>query len=360
MRSGKSYLATPLSRVEVYEEPKSNLLDELDKRGWLDRFRQFTRGDNTANRFRMLRRQLEDRLFSMSGHEPTKAEMQSLLVLLGDIHETMTASSEARNSVSPVPRLSEQWVSAADDGTPAFRIAKALAGLRGVGDQPLPLFAQLFPIQRGFEQWMTPETGEKVRIYVGQRGRLVENLSGLLAHRLRLAARLEMRDKPLASSAGVTLDDVAAFLQDDRMDRRIATLLPGLCLCAIPADTDREAGEGMLPAAFGIMKLALTPDRTLASLGWLGETDHVPIPAGMLAKLVAGNHDNVAVKAAWRRLRASGLTPLFSRDIPTLTGIDPMRASAGLLIPLRYGATGVLARRLLGEPGIRADPAAAF
>lgn len=358
MRSGKAYLATPLSRVEVHEEPKSNLLDELDRRGWLDRFRQFARGDNAANRFRLLRRHLEDRLFSMSGDEPTKAEMQSLLILLGDIHEIMAASREARENVSPLPRLSEQWVTAADDGTPAFRIAKALAGLRGVGDQPLPLRAQLLPVERRFDRWMTPEAGEKVRVYMGQKGRLVDILHNLLANRLRLAARLEMRDKPLASSAGARLDDVIAFLQDDRMDERIAALLPGLCLCTIPEDTDGAAGEGMLPAAFGLMKLALTPDRTLATLGCLGETDHVPIPVGMIAKLAAGNHSNVAVMAAWRRLRASGLTPFLSRNIPTLTEIEPIRAAAGLLIPLRYGASGVLARALLDGPEIEADPVA--
>jgi CRISPR-associated protein Csx17 len=178
----------------------------------------------------------------------------------------------------------------------------------------------------------------------------------LLARRLWLAEKLEMedkqgrKDKPLASPAGATLDDVAAFLRDGSMDTHIAELLPGLCLCEIPADTDKSAGDGMLPAAFGLLKLALTPDRTLRDLGWMDEKDHVPIPVGMLTQLAAGNHENRAMKITWRRLRSSGMAPIFSANaLPDLTGIDSHRAAAALLIPLRYGATGVLAHSALNS-----------
>lgn len=354
MRSGKAYLATPLSRIEVSDQPQSRWLDDLDKHQWLDRFRHFARGEHTANRFHVLRKRLEDSLFALSGREPGKADAQALLTLLGEIQSAMSSSRKAMESVRPVPRLSSSWVLAADDGMPAFHIAKALAGLRGVGEETLPLRAQLFPVHRKFDQWMTPEAGEKARIHTGQKGRLTDTLTALLEHRLWLAEKLDVRDKdgrkekPLSSSAGATLEDVAAFLRDDTMDTRIADLLPGLCLCTIPQDTENTAGDGMLPAAFGLLKLALSPDGILRSLGWLGELDHLPIPAGMLAQLAAGNHENRAVKMAWRRLRSSGLAPIFSANaLPDLTDIDPRRAAAALLIPLRYGATGVLARSVL-------------
>jgi CRISPR-associated protein Csx17 len=357
MRSGRAYLATPLARVEVSDDPRPNLLDELDRHGWLDRFRQFARGDNVANRFLMLRRQLEDQLFDLSGREATPAEMQSLIVLLGEIQQATAVSRKAQENMRPVPHLSEHWVTAADDGTPEFRIAKALAGLRGVDDVALPLRAQQFPVHQKYDEWMTPETSEGVRICIGQKGRLMDTLRALLEHRLWLADKLKMRDKPFSGPAGATLDDVVAFLRDDRMDARIAALLPGLSLCAIPEDTDRTAGEGALPAAFGLMKLALTPGRILRSLGHLGADERLPIPAGMLAQLAAGNHDNRAVKIAWRRLRASNLTPFFADAIPKLGDIKPIRATAALLIPLRYGATGALARGLLEEPETEADSA---
>lgn len=361
MRSGKAYLATPLSRIEVTDEPRSNLFDELDKHGWLDHFRQFARGKHTANRFKMLGHQLEDRLFALSGRKPTPEQMQSLLVLLGDIQKALATSSAGMDGArGPIPRLSERWTMAANDNTPAFRIAKALAGLRGVGDEALPLRAQLFPVHRKYDQWMTPESGEKIRIHTSWKGRLVDALCSLLTHRLQLVERLErlgMKDKPLTSPAGATLDDVTGFLQDDHMDARIASLLPGLCLCTIPKDTDHTAGEGVLPAAFGLMKLALTPDRTLRSIDikntpLLSEAEHVPIPTGLVAQLAAGNHDNRAVETAWRRLRVSGLTPLFptTSALPTLPVGQTKRAAAALLIPLRFGATASLAHMLLTKP----------
>lgn len=348
MRSGKAYLATPLSRVEVSDQRQSRWLDELDRNHWLDRFRQFSRGDNVANRFLMLRKRLEDSLFALSGREPSKAEAQSLLILLGKIQSILSKSSKAHEAVRPIPRLSERWVVAADDGTPAFRIAKALAGLRGVGDDPLPLRAQLFPVQRKYDEWMTPDANEKVRICTGEKGRLIDTLRTLLERRLWLAEKLEMRDKPFNSATGATLEDINAFLRDDAMDERIATLLPGLSLCEIPRDIERGSGPGAVPAAFALLKLSLTPDRTLQSLGLLPENNRLPVPAGMLAQLAAGNHGNRALHAAWRRLRASGLTPAVSLDaLPAERSLSPQRASATLLIPLRYSATAALARDVL-------------
>lgn len=351
MRTGKAYLATPLSRIEVSDHPQSRWLDDLDKHRWLDRFRQFARGEHAADRFHALRKRLEDMLFTLSGREASKAQAQSLLMLLGEIQSALSNSRKAMESVRPIPRLSSHWVLAADDGTAVFRIAKALAGLRGIGDEPLPLRAQLFPVQRKYDQWMAPEAGEKARVYTGQMGRLIDTLRALLERRLWLAEKLDMPDKPLSSPAGASLDDVAAFLRDDSMDARIAALLPGFCLCDIPQDTDRSAGDGLIHAGFALLKLALTPGRTLRSLDWMGENDHLPIPTGMLAQLAAGNHENRAVKMACQRLRSSGLAPIFSpHAMPELPGIDPARAAAALLIPLRYGAIGALARSVLRTP----------
>lgn len=356
-RNGDAHFATPLLRVNVGDEPAPSLLDELDRHGWLERFRQFARGDNAANRFLTLRRRLEDRLFDLSSHDPNPAELQALLMLVGDIQQALARSAKAREVVAPIPRLSERWVAAADDGTPEFRIAKALAGLRGVGDFALPLRAQIFPMQRHFDRWMTPEVGDSVRVHVGGSGRLTDLLIAWLARRLWLMHKLDMPDKPLASPAGAMLDDVAAFLRNPRMDAAILALLPGLSLCEIPQDTGRGAGEGRLPAAFGLMKLALTPDRDLRSLGHLTEGEHMPLPAGMLAALMAGNRGNRAVSLGWRRLRASGLNPHLDGALPTLAGIDSGRAAAALLIPLRWAATAALARDLLQAPEAEAATA---
>lgn len=343
------YVATHLGCFDMPEVAADNwLMAELSQNKWLDKFRVFADSKNAAKRFNVLRKRLEDALFALSGKTPSKAEAQALLILLGEIQTALAASNKAREAVRPVPRLSERWVTAADDGTPAFRITKALAGLCGIDDKPLPIRAQLFPVERRWAKWLTPESGEKYRLCDGFGGRLADALPALLARRLWLAERFEMKDKPLNSPAGAMLDDVAAFLHDDGMDARIASLLPGLALCDIPKESDRSGGEGSIPAAFALMKLALTPVKTLHSCGVLTEGQSLPVPTGMLAQLVAGNHDNRAVSIAWRRLRASGLSPRFAPGaLPKLAGIDPKRAAAALLIPLRFGATSRLAHATL-------------
>ncbi len=346
------YVATHLGRFDVPEVAADNwVISELNQHRWLDGFRSFAFDDNTPTRFAVLRKRLEDTLFALAGKIPSKLEAQTLLILLGEIQTALSVSGKAREAIQPIPRLSERWVIAADDGTIVFRITKALAGLHGVGEKPLPIRTQLFPLERRWAKWITPKSEEKYRLCDGLNGRLADALPALLTRRLWLAERFDMDDKPLESPAGATLADLAAFLRDASMDTRIADLLPGLALCDIPQDIDHSGGEGAVPAAFALMKLALTPERTLHSLDALTEGQSLPVPTGMLAQLAADNHGNRAVAIAWRRLRASGLAPRFMPNaLPTLAGIDSKRAAAALLIPLRFGATRALLCTALKQP----------
>ena len=369
MRSGKAYLATPLERIEVADEPPVNLLDELDQHDWLAKFRKFGQRDGAASRFLALRRLLEDAFFNFSGQNLSPSETQAILVLLGKIQSALANSSKAMEAVDPLPRLSDQWVQVADDGTPAFRIARALAGLRGSTEFPLPLRAQLFPVHPRFSKWKADTDKEKnigddqckgVRLYTGMTGSLPHVLHDLLDRRLWLAEKFELKEKPLLTSAGATLDDIAAFLQSDSMDRRIASLLPGLSLCAIP--DDQAGGAGSTSAAFALLKLCFTPDSVLRHLGVLSQDEHLPLPKGVLAQLASGHAPERAVLRAWRRLSASGLNPVFSPDaLPSLVGVLPVRAAAALLIPLRYGAYGALVRSVLKtkDPVGRGDTSSA-
>ncbi len=357
MRSGKAYLATPLERIEVTDKPRTNLLDELDQ-GWLERFRKFAQGETAANRFQALRHRLENAFFDFSGKELSREETQAILVLLGEIQSALAGSSKAREVVDPLPRLSEQWVRHANDHTPTFRIARALAGLRGGDTIPLPLRAQLFPVHPRHNKWIEEaDTDAKdpyrgIRICTGTAGSLHHMLQDLLERRLWLAEKFELKDKPLQSPAGATLEDIAVFLQSDSMDQRIAVLLPGLSLCAVPREDDRSSGDGSLPSAFALLKLCFTPDSILRSLCAFGQDEHLPVPAGMLPQLASGQSER-AVLTAWRRLHASGLNPLFSRnDLPSIGGIRPERAAAALLIPLRYGAYAKLVCSVLKKTGV--------
>src|SRR5690606_14987350 len=121
MRSGKAYLATSISRVEVTDNPQTEWMDDLDQGGWLATFRRFAKGDGTPNRFTALRRRLEDGLFELAGRRQTSTKIKALLSLLGDINAALAASRKAQEEVPPVPPLGERWVKAVAEAgcTPA-------------------------------------------------------------------------------------------------------------------------------------------------------------------------------------------------------------------------------------------------
>ena len=146
MRSGKAHLATPLERVQVTTNPQSGWIDELEHNDWLTRFRSFSQEGNTAGRFAELRHRLENKMFVMVQRKPNPSQTQSLLILLGEIQSSLSRSVKTHDKVPPVPQLSAKWVQEASDQGHEFRIARALAGLRGIGNQALPLRSQLFPI----------------------------------------------------------------------------------------------------------------------------------------------------------------------------------------------------------------------
>lgn len=356
-RRGKGYFVTThIGHYAVRSVQAENwILSDLAKDGWLRKFRNYSQDKKTANRFIALCKRLEDRLFDLSERAPSGAEVQALLALLGEIQSALASSSKAREAVDPLPRLSVRWIQAADDLTPAFRIARALVGLRDGNKYSLPLCAQLFPVHPRYpHKWIEVanefgnDPSSRIRIYTGTAGSLSNTLRNLLDRRLLLAEKLEMEDKPLGSSAGATLDDVAAFLQGHSMDRRITALLPGLSLCSIPEEDDRSSGDGALPAAFALLKLCFAPDSILRSLHVLEQSRSLPVPVGILAQLASGHKPERVTLTAWRRLHASGVNLVFSPDaLPSFDGISPQRMAAALLIPLRYGAYARLAQNLL-------------
>ena len=361
MRSGKAFLATPLERVQVTTTAKTEWIDDLERNDWLSKFRRFALDKNSAIRFSGLRHRLENLMFALAQRKPNPSQVQALLILLGEIQGALAHSTKARENISPVPQLSETWLRQANDGTAAFRIARALAGLRGVGKLALPLRSQLFPIHHSnYNEWrekactnprLKDDPACRVRLHLASQSNLSATLIALLQQRLSLTSRLDFGDKPLNSGAGVDLADLGTFLMDGSIDSSIAALLPGLSLCRIPESNEQTAGESEIHAAFALCKLALTPDSTLRSLKvLLGDEQNLPIAPQLFSKLATGDMEqgNQAIKIAWQRLRGSGLQPLMPfNQLPKLAGVNPRRLAASLLIPLSYGATGVLARIIL-------------
>ncbi len=360
MRSGKAYLATPLECIQVTNNPGSGLIDEIERNGWFEKFRRFSRDDKTANRFAELCHRLENRIFALAQRRPKPADVQSLLMLLGDIQHSLSKSAGAQQHVPPVPQLSAHWMQSADDGSPSFRIARALAGLRGVGDQPLPVRSQLFPIHHvNQNEWLDKARKLKaiekdpvlrIRLQIHSQRDLESDLIELLRMRLDLPARLDFADKPLNSSSGIDLADLATFLSDDRLDSHISSLLSALALCEHPKTENSSAGDGEIHAAFALCKLAVAPDHILHRLGRLPASEQLSAPPQLLSKLANDdpNQARQAVKIAWRRLRGSSLEPTMPfNQLPELVGIKPRRLAAALLIPLNFGTYSALVNAVL-------------
>ncbi len=356
-RRGKGYsVGAPMGRFVVNQSATSRLIEELND--WLSTFQRFESGKGVAKRFVDLRRTLEEKLFLLASRHHTPADVQNVLAVLGKLQTAISRSDKAREKLDPIPQLSEHWAQAADDKSPAFHITCALAGLRGLSENPLPLRSQLFPIHHANQNnWLEKVNAKykndpacRIRLPIAHQRGLVSTLIALLQSRLSLPTRLGFTDKPLNSKASVGLTDLMQFLTNNEMDAKIASLLPGLSLCKIHGDCNRSAGEGQIHAAFALCKLALVPDATLRRLGLLQEDQHLPVAPQLLPKLVSGNPQQAtqAIEIASRRLRSSGLEPVMpSNQLPDLVGIDSRRLAATLLIPLNFGAIGAMARAVL-------------
>ncbi len=407
MRSGKSYLATPIGRRPAAPSPATSLIADLDQGGWLTRVRRIARGDQPSAARRAVKR-LEDAIFELTASAATAAAVERAVVALGRVSDWLSLSPKGRQAVpAPPPVLSGAWVLQADDGSAEFRIAAALAtvglppldarpgselkvegmtepeslavekaldgpvGAIGTRRPAPPMAAHFSPldeerffyrgrlgVRRGWSGTDAP------RSVVWGSGPLVPNMIAVLERRLLEASIRGLEDKPLAAATPARLADVAAFLAGDFDDARCAALVAGL-VWARPAHWTSSGGQAHrrpVPFAYAALKPVFSPDRTLQAVGALAGTARMPVPPGLVARLRAGANrrdgrvTGAAVGLAMARARASGMTTPFdparssgrhaALDVGrTGAGVAADRLAAALLIPIGDGALTQLIRR---------------
>lgn len=353
MRSGKAYLATPLTRFRVPREPQQDLISELDH--WLWRFQAWARGDNTPNRVKSLAQRLDNALFDLTRQRGDRYDaVQKTLILLGEIQRYAGTSPAMQEKVPPVPFLSERWFAAARDNSIEFRIAAALAGLQSVKEHPLPMRVHLSPLDpnQKYPGWLPDGARNHYRTW--HHGGLEKNLIAVLEKRLLLAQKGGFIDKPLNGWPGVDRASMAVFLAGETDDNRIAQLVAGLAHCRAPRHIEWEAIEDScaIPVAYTLLKLVMTPDRQLRRCGLLTENEHLPVPAGLVRLLAAGRIDE-AVRLAQRRLRIAGISPLPGS--PGSAGLSGSRLAAALLIPLDDASVRHLYRAIFQQDNKQAS-----
>ena len=405
-RAGKNHYAAALERRGAAPSPATELLADLDRGGWLARVRRVARGENQPAAIRRGLKALEDSLFDLLGPKPIRDSVAVTLVAVGRLTSWLSNSPNARDAIPPPPLLSRAWLWQADDGTPEFRIAAALAGL-GIqsassttdhdeadprpGPHAPPMAAHFAPINNGAREGFEARTffqrrrlrkrrawaeGSPPTVVWGHGG-LVANMIAVLERRLVEVPIRGLTDKPLAGAGFARLSDVTAFLTEDFDDARCSELLAGM-IWAEPtwfSKAVEQEGEDVerldVPFAYAALKPLFSTDVALVSAGAIPAATGLPVPPGLVARLRAagaatdGASTAQAVSAAFSRARSSGLASPYD---PMLAGgriaaepagrmgagIRADRLAAALLIPISGLGLASLLRR--AYPGTVTEP----
>ena len=379
MRAGKAYLAAPIGRHTAAPSPGAGLVADLDAGGWLDRVRRIGRRDEGSIVARQTVKRLEDTLFELvaTRRSPGSRGIEEVLVALGEVVAWLAVSEAGRHAVrTPPPVLSYQWVKTANDDSPEFRIAVALAsigipagsvGPRADNKAPEsqmvaerqqrskiapPMAAHFAPLdeRRFVSRRRAWSVGDRPPTVVWGSGGLIPNMIAVLERRLIEASIRGLEDKPFSAAGFARLSDICHFLSGDFDDARCAALLGGL-VWARPSRLHSQSGHRgnyTMPFAYAALKPVFSPDAALRRIKVLREGARMPVPPGLLARLRTGGISrdgratDAAVRTALARAQSSGLVSAFAHAHGEArggggrlgAGVRTDRLAAALLIPV--------------------------
>ena len=344
VRNGLAYFATPLDRPLVRRNQKVDLLNEID--AWLQSFRGKAISQNAPSSVASALRQLESAILSLCRQGNT-LHVQGLLAELGQCESMMARRLKwtSDNFLRPVPPLSGSWLSAADDGSPEFRLAASLASVYGrYGNTALPLRCQLEPVRTWIEEGKLVVRWDDCAIanVAWHEGDVVRAMNAVMERRLVLATKEGLDSWPDTGRAVAGLGDITAFIEGRVDSKRFADLLWGFCLLDWPqvsydATPANKSEDPTFPGvSFALMKLchAGSSVREVA----------IPLTPTIHQQAVNGN-GAAATQSAARRLLASGLAPALHQV--HLLGPSIKRAAAALLFPLSHSDLNALADAVL-------------
>lgn len=373
-RSGNMYLSVNLGRLPVTARPETGVLREVD--GWLGILRSAAAPGAPENLRRVVR-EVDDAILAFCKYGGA-SRLQDVISTLGCAerflakrHQTARRSDRgaaggehAAGAVDRVPPLqgldANRWVRAADDGSPEFRLAAAVAS---VGDPQVgPLRCQLEPVAwvRGRIVWADTAPGKHfapwARKPIWGAGRLAVNLAACLDRRCLEAARGGLRTLPLRGNAYPDLADIAAFLEGRLDEEHITDLIWGLSAldwAGLPKSLrlgPHIAGSaGSLPRAYALMKLLFLPFPVPFG------TPEGNAPAtkghGQLLGFLGAGRVGEAVALACRRLAVVGLRPrgerTTSRPDFMVSPTERERLAGALLVPVSLAQARLIAGLVL-------------
>jgi CRISPR-associated protein Csx17 len=335
-RFGDSYFASPLQQIMVRRDPIiSDLLAPCDE--WVSQFLVQATADTAPGSIRRAGNRLETAIFAQAStaQKNNPDSTQELLLALGECERASAGSEKwrAESFILPIPMLPDGWVRAADNGTPEYRLAAALASLGGWFKN------EFFPIRRHLEAvkiipgdkgWVNWDASAENEI-AWTEGKITDVLCSILRRRLLLAKKSGMESWSEYAKLTAWPCDIAAFIEGRIDEKRFGQLLWGLCLVDFSGHSfskgtmpERPSDDAQEPPAFyAQLKLCFA--------GWLPEEKRVPIEP-IIFNLAANGDGNRASRQALRRLHGSNI-PVTNISIP-LNGEAARRSAAALLFPL--------------------------
>ena len=361
-RYGRTYLATPLGRFQVRHDQKdreiarrANVLFDLNV--WMDSLRRNVSGRNAPAGLGVALSQIEGAIFEFC-RQGREEDLQNVLIVVGKAERWLSTSglrkgNDKGRGVSPLNSLSWDWIRFADDKSPEFELARAMASIHHLKkDDKLkvgPIRENMDPVDtdRRTTTWKEDNTS-----FVWTAGDPLDNMLAVLERRCLEGRMQDLGNAPLASAYSARLIDIIEFLNGDIDLQRIANLALPLSFIRYWPRGDQESVRPIsapleLPVAYAVMKMTLLPKEFECQD--FGEKRAIPMEPRMLSMLKAGRVKE-AFGVAWRRLRASGLQPL-SKEPGMPDGLaNGRRLAAVLLFPLDKSAHCSLAERAVRKP----------
>jgi len=352
-----THFAVPLGRFLVPDKvsPALACLDDLDRFHWLNHLRREARDKKAPARLAVAERNLTDALFSITQQPDNKSEWQAVLIALAQVEGVMATGSGFR--AGPVPPLRPEWVMAADDGSPEYRLAVAFAlqaaafGKNEMKRWPIdPVRRHWLPLDEN-KPWRfaVSGTGSQARlesrsdvVIFGRSG--IDDAIALVKRRLIEAAQKGWRRLPLtpAFKAYSTSADLAHLLSGNLdIDRtmvlaRAIMSLDGKKWAANPLPPKPNPEEAYPDDVWIAIRLAMLP--------WtLPDGRKIGIDPAIIRRLESGDAAT-AIELARRRLMAAGIITTF--HCGTVTTHVARCWAAALAFPITQTTAADFVRRL--------------